>query len=77
MLNYRIFDLDRQTTEHSAQRRKEGAAINTSLLALKECVRSLGKGAGTDRLAAPTDKEKRVPAFRSSPLTLPKSIYYL
>jgi len=45
------------TKQHNAQRRSESADINTSLLALKECIRALGQ------------KSTHVP-FRGSKLTL-------
>lgn len=48
------------TNAHNAQRRGESAEINTSLLALKECIRALDTN---------TKGEKHVP-YRSSKLTL-------
>ena len=46
------------TKSHNRQRRTESSEINTSLLALKECIRALGSGAS-----------KHVP-YRASKLTL-------
>lgn len=46
------------TSSHNAQRRAESADINTSLLALKECIRALGDGTS-----------KHIP-YRGSKLTL-------
>jgi len=48
------------TKSHNRQRRTESSEINTSLLALKECIRALGSGRGTS---------KHVP-YRASKLTL-------
>lgn len=48
------------TKSHNRQRRTESSEINTSLLALKECVRALDSGRGTS---------KHVP-YRASKLTL-------
>mmetsp|Transcript_11773 Transcript_11773/g.16717 ORF Transcript_11773/g.16717 Transcript_11773/m.16717 type:complete len:600 (+) Transcript_11773:224-2023(+) len=47
------------TKSHNRQRRTESSEINTSLLALKECIRALGAGKGS----------KHVP-YRASKLTL-------
>lgn len=48
------------TKSHNRQRRTESSEINTSLLALKECIRALGSGKGGN---------KHVP-YRASKLTL-------
>ena len=49
------------TKNHNRQRRVEGAEINKSLLALKECIRALDNRTGTRKVHVP---------YRASKLTL-------
>lgn len=54
------------TKSHNAQRRAESADINTSLLALKECIRALDRSASSGQTSSST---QHVP-YRGSKLTL-------
>uniref|UniRef100_A0A7S2YAH1 Kinesin-like protein n=1 Tax=Entomoneis paludosa TaxID=265537 RepID=A0A7S2YAH1_9STRA len=54
------------TKSHNSQRRAESADINTSLLALKECIRALDKNASSGQ---PASSAQHVP-YRGSKLTL-------
>jgi kinesin family protein 2/24 len=56
------------TTSHNAQRRAESADINTSLLALKECIRAMG-ASGDESSHCNGSKKPHVP-YRQSKLTL-------